>query len=306
MTGTTVPPDLARVRGRRKAGPETDGRLDFADTFLDPAVPLQVSHLRLQRSRQLLADASPAEASGSPRPAACSATTTRARSWTGRSSTPPARTSTRCACTTTLRVHLGQHGRLDDRRPAPKAGPTMWWAATTPVHQRLHPGRGDRGHHADRAQPAGTAHGTGPNPERATVDASAPGRTGGASRPCSRRWPATPTVPLPHPAARGPEPVRPPAGDVAQAGRRARHQRHRQPMAGADRTVRRRGPSRRRPFRPRVSQPIRATTPPKLTARTVSSARVPFAGRPLTRTPRGPHSTVSDLTGAVTAALEVL
>jgi secernin len=33
------------------------GKLDFAATFLDPRVPLQASHIRLQRSRQLLDDA---------------------------------------------------------------------------------------------------------------------------------------------------------------------------------------------------------------------------------------------------------
>ena len=32
------------------------GKVDFAATFLDPQVPLQVSHIRLQRSRQLLQD----------------------------------------------------------------------------------------------------------------------------------------------------------------------------------------------------------------------------------------------------------
>jgi secernin len=34
-----------------------DGRFDFAAAYTDPEVPLQVSHIRLQRSRQLLRDA---------------------------------------------------------------------------------------------------------------------------------------------------------------------------------------------------------------------------------------------------------
>ena len=38
-------------------GDESGGRFDFAAAYTDPHVPLQVSHIRLQRSRQLLRDA---------------------------------------------------------------------------------------------------------------------------------------------------------------------------------------------------------------------------------------------------------
>lgn len=38
--------------------PEACGALDFARAFVDPGTPLQLSHIRLQRSRQLLAEAS--------------------------------------------------------------------------------------------------------------------------------------------------------------------------------------------------------------------------------------------------------
>ncbi|MFF5989113.1 C69 family dipeptidase [Prauserella flavalba] len=50
-------PDLLAHAVRSGWWPEQRGELDFARAYTDPAVPLQASHLRLSRSRQLLAEA---------------------------------------------------------------------------------------------------------------------------------------------------------------------------------------------------------------------------------------------------------
>jgi hypothetical protein len=49
------PPDRSRHADANGWAGGMD-KLDFAATFLDPKVPLQVSHIRLQRSRRLLDD----------------------------------------------------------------------------------------------------------------------------------------------------------------------------------------------------------------------------------------------------------
>ena len=48
--------DDLQVYARAQGWMVGSGRVDFAATFLDPQVPLQVSHIRLQRSRDLLAE----------------------------------------------------------------------------------------------------------------------------------------------------------------------------------------------------------------------------------------------------------
>ncbi len=72
---------------------EACDRFDFAAAYTDPQVPLQVSHIRLQRSRQLLRDAVREGERTSRWPRACSGTTTRGRSSTARTSTRPGPTS---------------------------------------------------------------------------------------------------------------------------------------------------------------------------------------------------------------------
>ena len=167
--------DLARHAAEQ--GWHRDGeRLDFAATFVDPGVPLQVSHLRLQRSRQLLADAVRDDGVGFAQARAVLSDHYEG-TFLGGAKFNPARPDFHTLC-----MHDHPSGFTWGNTAAsmvavlPGAARSyVWWAATTPCTSVYVPVAV-----ADSALPtalstSGTAHGAGPGPERVPADAPAPG-----------------------------------------------------------------------------------------------------------------------------------
>jgi secernin len=155
---------------------DSPGRLDFASTFLDPAVPLQVSHLRLQRSRQLLSDAATdggvgfAEARGV-------LSDHYEGTFLGGPKFNPARPDFHTLC-----MHEHPSGFTWGNTAASMiavlpttARPYLWWAATTPCTSIYIPVAMTGAALPTALSKAGTQNGTGPHPEHVEADASTAG-----------------------------------------------------------------------------------------------------------------------------------
>jgi secernin len=151
-------------------------RLDFAATFVDPGVPLQVSHLRLQRSRQLLGDAVRDGGVGFNEARAVLSDHYEG-TFLGGPKFNPARPDFHTLC-----MHAHPSGFTWGNTAAsmvavlPTTGrPYVWWAATTPCTSVYIPVAATETSLPAVLSAAGAAHGTGPNPERAAADGPAPG-----------------------------------------------------------------------------------------------------------------------------------
>jgi secernin len=152
------------------------GRLDFAATFVDPDVPLQVSHLRLQRSRRLLADAVRDGGIGFDE-----ARAVLSDHYEGTFLDGPKFNAARPDFHT-LCMHAHPSGFTWGNTAASmvavlpsNARPYVWWAATTPCTSVYIPVSATQTALPEMLSAAGTERNTGPNPERAPADASAPG-----------------------------------------------------------------------------------------------------------------------------------
>jgi secernin len=145
--------------------------LDFAATFVDPAVPLQVSHVRLQRSRQMLAEAVSAGGVGFEEARAVLSDHYEGTFLQGPKFNP-ARPDFHTLC-----MHAHPSGFTWGNTAAsmiavlPATGrPYFWWAATTPCTSVYIPVAAT-GSVPRVLSAAGTAAGTGPRPEHAVADA---------------------------------------------------------------------------------------------------------------------------------------
>jgi secernin len=164
------------VQHAEKQGWGSGDPLDFAATFVDPAVPLQVSHLRLQRSRQMLADAVGAGGVGFDEARAILSDHYEGTFLQGPKFNP-ARPDFHTLC-----MHAHPSGFTWGNTAAsmiavlPATGrPYLWWAATTPCTSVYIPVAATEGPVPRVLSAAGTASGTGPHPEHAVADAPLPG-----------------------------------------------------------------------------------------------------------------------------------
>ncbi len=154
-----------------------DGRFDFAAAYTDPQVPLQVSHIRLQRSRRLLRDA--VERGGAD--VAAAATVLRDH-YEGTFLEGPYFNAARPDFMT-LCMHSHPSGFTWGNTassaifvlPADGRPPHLWWAACTPCTSVYVPVFVDAGGLPEALAHAGTARTTSCNPERAPEDAPADG-----------------------------------------------------------------------------------------------------------------------------------
>ena len=168
-------PDLeshATERGWQR----TRERLDFAAAVADPGVPLQVSHIRLQRSRELLSAAVRGDGVGF-------AEARRVLSdhyegtFLGGPKFNPARPDFHTLC-----MHAHPSGFTWGNTASSMISvlprgvrPYVWWAATTPCTSVYVPVAVTGSPLPAALSTAGTQHGAGPNPERVAADNSAPG-----------------------------------------------------------------------------------------------------------------------------------
>ena len=151
------------------AGPD---KLDFAATFLDPKVPLQVSHIRLQRSRQLLDDTLKAHGRVRFDDARRVLIDHYEDTFLAGPLFNPARPDFLTLC-----MHDHPAGFTWGNTAAsmvavlPEAGkPFMWWAAATPCTSVYLPISAETPELPAVLAKAGTQHMAGPNPEGAVAD----------------------------------------------------------------------------------------------------------------------------------------
>jgi secernin len=155
----------------------SDGEFDFAEAYTDPQLPLQVSHIRLQRSRQLLREAG--------RGAGADLGTARAvlrDHYEGTFLEGPYFNAARPDFMT-LCMHSHPSGFTWGNTassaifvlPAEDRRPHLWWAAATPCTSVYVPVFVDAGSLPDALERAGSARTTSCNPERAPEDAPAGG-----------------------------------------------------------------------------------------------------------------------------------
>ncbi len=152
------------------------GRLDFASTFADPMVPLQVSHLRLRRTRQLLSDAVNGDGVGFVEARGVLSDHYEG-TFLGGPKFNPARPDFHTLC-----MHAHPAGFTWGNTAAsmiavlPATGrPYLWWAATTPCTSVYLPVAVTGTQVPAALSTAGTQHGTGPHPEQAQADLSTAG-----------------------------------------------------------------------------------------------------------------------------------
>jgi secernin len=153
-------------QGASRQGADGRARLDFAEACTDPDTPLQVSHIRLQRSRQLLADALRDGTMGFPEAVRILRDHYEDTFLDGPKFNP-ARPDFHTLC-----MHEHPSGFTWGNTAAsviamlPATGrPLLWWAAATPctsVYLPVALTDSDLPHAVSRA---GTRHGTGPDPE---------------------------------------------------------------------------------------------------------------------------------------------
>jgi secernin len=168
-------PDLAQYAAAQGWG-RASGRLDFAACFVDPGVPLQVSHLRLQRSRQLLSDAVRNDGVGFAEARAVLSDHYEG-TFLGGPKFNPARPDFHTLC-----MHAHPSGFTWGNTAASMiavlpgaARPYVWWAATTPCTSVYIPVAVTETSLPAPLSTAGVAHGAGPNPEQVPADTKSPG-----------------------------------------------------------------------------------------------------------------------------------
>lgn len=147
-------------------------RLDFAETIADPLVPLQVSHIRLQRSRQLLADALQAHGQVGFHDARRVLSDHYEETFLDGPRFNPARPDFHTLC-----MHEHPSGFTWGNTAAsmiavlPQDGaPYLWWGAATPCTSIYIPVSATSRRLPEVLSQAGVAQGTGPNPEQAKKD----------------------------------------------------------------------------------------------------------------------------------------
>lgn len=147
--------------------------LDFAAAFQDPMVPLQVSHIRLQRSRQLISDVLKADGKVSVIDAQRILRDHYEDTFLGGPTLNPGRPDFLTLC-----MHEHPAGFTWGNTAAsivavlPESGdPYLWWAATTPCTSVYLPVGIMGTRLPDVLQRAGTTRDAGPNPEKAGPDA---------------------------------------------------------------------------------------------------------------------------------------
>lgn len=151
------------------------GRLDFADAFVDPRVPLQVSHLRLQRSRELLSEA--VDTGGVDFHAARRVLSDHYEgTFLDGPKFNPARPDFHTLC---MHEHpagftWGNTASSTIAVLSDEGQPYVWWAATTPCTSVYLPVRVNGRGLPAALTTAGTQDGSGPNPETVAADTSAP------------------------------------------------------------------------------------------------------------------------------------
>lgn len=167
-------PDLDAY-ARQQGWHQSRGRVDFADAFLDPQVPLQVSHIRLQRSRQLLAAAVERGAVGFDAARRILSDHYEDTFLSGPKFNP-ARPDFHTLC-----MHEHPSGFTWGNTASSviavlpqNARPYLWWAATTPCTSVYLPVAITGAPLPRSLSTAGTQHGTGPNPEQARGDSCDP------------------------------------------------------------------------------------------------------------------------------------
>jgi secernin len=167
--------DLAQYAAAQGWG-RASGRLDFAACFVDPGVPLQVSHLRLQRSRQLLSDAVRNDGVGFAEARAVLSDHYEG-TFLGGPKFNPARPDFHTLC-----MHAHPSGFTWGNTAASMiavlpgaARPYVWWAATTPCTSVYIPVAVTETSLPAPLSTAGVAHGAGPNPEQVPADTKSPG-----------------------------------------------------------------------------------------------------------------------------------
>ena len=167
---TSLSPTLQK-RAEEEGWPGATGRLDVAAAITDPATPLQVSHIRLQRSRQLLAESVDRQEVGFG-----AARRILSDHYEGTFLAGPAFNPARPDFHT-LCMHGHPSGFTWGNTAAsmvtqiPAGGqPLMWWNAVTPCTGIYIPVSAAGGALPTTLGAAGAADGTGPNPELAEVD----------------------------------------------------------------------------------------------------------------------------------------
>jgi secernin len=147
-------------------------KVDFAATFLDPKVPLQVSHIRLQRSRQLLDDTLKAEGRVGFDDARRVLSDHYEDTFLAGPLFNPARPDFLTLC---MHEHPAEFtwGNTAASMVAvlPKNGtPFLWWAAATPCTSVYVPVSATAHGLPSVLGKAGARHGVGPNPEGVSAD----------------------------------------------------------------------------------------------------------------------------------------
>jgi secernin len=167
--------DLAEVAAQQGWWPSAE-RLDFASAVTDPNVPLQVSHIRLQRSRTLLTESLQAGKVGFDQVRRILSDHYEG-SFLGGPKFNPARPDFLTLC-----MHASPAGFTWGNTAAsavmvlPRGGtPVMWWAPTTPCTSVYVPATVHQSGVPAILSRAGTADGAGPNPEEAEQDEYAEG-----------------------------------------------------------------------------------------------------------------------------------
>jgi len=167
---------LLQKRAAAAGWARSDGRLDVAAAITDPGTPLQISHIRLQRSRHLLAEAVDRQEVGFG-----AARRILSDHYEGTFLAGPAFNAARPDFLT-LCMHAHPAGFTWGNTAAsmvtriPAGGPPlMWWNAVTPCTGVYVPVSVVGGALPAVLGAAGTASGTGPNPELADLDRSAEG-----------------------------------------------------------------------------------------------------------------------------------
>ena len=164
---TTDLQEYAREQGWHSS----TGRVDFADSFVDPQVPLQVSHIRLQRSRSLLGEATSTGGVGFEDARRVLSDHYEGTFLDGPKFNP-ARPDFHTLC-----MHEHPSGFTWGNTASsviavlPRDGrPYLWWAATTPCTSVYIPVAVSGQPLPPALSTAGTQDGAGPNPEKVSAD----------------------------------------------------------------------------------------------------------------------------------------
>jgi len=162
--------DLAETAASKGWWPDGQ-RLDFAAAVTDPNVPLQVSHIRLQRSRTLLSQYVAQGGVGFEQARTVLSDHYEDTFLQGPKFNP-ARPDflTLCMHESTSGFTWGNTAASTIMALPAEGRPVMWWAPTTPCTSIYIPFAVQAGQPPDGVSRAGQARGTGPNPELAERD----------------------------------------------------------------------------------------------------------------------------------------